>query len=210
MKLGLETDAVDVVKEMIIAARKGAKLALIGDYFNYTNGFPIGPFMEKGLSMAGGQLWCQKYWRHLLSLISSGDLDMTFLFSHRYHFNDISDAYKTFAHHYDNCTKVIVKTDYGVQQDTQKGLTASSQFGKITQSHKPPISAASNPIHLRDTIGQHVGGEQLQKTLGTSGGVHSVAAQGGTQSNMGTSVAGSMLGAQGSQMGVGTVHQNIQ
>jgi len=182
-------------------------LALIGDYFNYTNGFPIGAFMEKGQRMSGGQLWCQKYWKHLLSLIASGDLDMTFLFSHRYHFNDISQAYKTFAHHNDDCTKVIVKTDFGAQQDTQRGITASTQYGKITQTMTPPTQASSNPIHLRKTIGQQTDGEQLLKTLGTSGGVHSTAVQGGTQSNMGTSMAGSKVGAQSPQMGVGAMHQ---
>jgi len=132
---------------------------------------------------------------------------MTFLFSHRYHFNDISQAYETFGHHNDNCTKVIIKTDFGLQQDNQRGMTASTQYGKITQTVTPPTQAASNPIHLRKTIGQQIEGEQLLKTLGTSGGVHSTAVQGGTQSNMGTSVAGSKVGAQSSQMGVGAVHQ---
>jgi len=208
MKLKMETDAVDVVKEMIISARKGAKLALIGDYFNYTNGFPIGAFMEKGQSMAGGQLWCQKYWRHLLRLIESGDLDMSFLFSHRFQFSDISTAYKTFAHHQDNCTKVFVKTPFGIEDEQRRRASTSSgslntagqDWGKIHNTVKPPTSAKAIHLMNSDVAG---GQDQLLKHVGTSGGLYSTAVQGGTMSNMGTSVAGSMLGAQGSQMGVG-------
>ena len=38
----MQTDTCDIVKELILSARKGAFLALIGDYFDVTNGFPIG------------------------------------------------------------------------------------------------------------------------------------------------------------------------
>jgi len=214
MKLKIETDAVDIVKEMILTARKGAKLALIGDYFNYTNGFPIGAFMEKGQSMAGGQLWCQKYWHHLLSLIQSGDMDFTFLFSHRYRLSDIPTAYKTFGHHQDNCTKVIIKTDYGVQLEEQRGATAATnksgmstsmmnQWGKLNNTVRPPTHATN--IHLRHPNAK--GKDQLLTHIGTSGAPASTVAQGTTNSSMGTSVAGSGLGAQSSQIGVGAVHQ---
>ncbi len=43
--------------------------ALIGDYFNTSNMFPIGALMEKGLHLAGGQLFCQKYWKFLLEKV---------------------------------------------------------------------------------------------------------------------------------------------
>ena len=39
-KSGLETDSGDIIREMVLAGKKGARLALIGDYFNFTNGFP--------------------------------------------------------------------------------------------------------------------------------------------------------------------------
>jgi len=211
MKLKLETDAVDIVKEMILTARKGARLALIGDYFNYTNGFPIGAFMEKGQSMSGGQLWCQKYWHHLLSLIQSGDIDFTFLFSHRFRLNEIPAAYKAFAHHEDNCTKVIIKTDYGIQLEEQRGAAAGNksgmntmnQWGKLSHHTKPPTHATN--IHLLHENAK--GKDQILAHIGTSGGIASNMAMGTTNSSMGTSVAGSGLGAQSSQIGVGAVHQ---
>jgi len=190
LKMNIETDAVDIVKEMIISGRKGARLALIGDYFNFTNGFPIGAFMEKGQSMAGGQLWCQKYWKHLLDLISSGQMDLRFLFSHRYHLKDISNAYKTFAHHNDDCTKTIVYTDFGVEKENERrtrlGLPALT-FGKIDLISTPPV-AVSEPIHFQHKAAK---GPQLLSNVGSSGHPYTQASQGSTASSMGTNHSGS-------------------
>jgi len=189
-KTGMETDSGDIIREMVLSGKKGARLALIGDYFNYTNGFPIGAFMEKGQSMAGGQLFCQKYWRHLLSLIDSGDIDATWLFSHRFHLDDIATAYKTFANHEDNCTKVIVKTDFGLEQEKTlpaKGFTtAGKPFGRVELGHKPVVSAT--PIHLKNVKG---GGQQVHDKVGASGTAYSQYAQGSTNSAMGTNTFGS-------------------
>ena len=189
-KTGMETDSGDIIREMVLAGKKGARLALIGDYFNFTNGFPIGAFMEKGQSMAGGQLFCQKYWRHLLSLIDQGVFDATWLFSHRFHLDDIATAYKRFAHHEDNCTKVIVKTDYGLQQEAAlqaKGHTTAGQaYGRVELGHKPAF--ASTPIHLAGL--KEGSGPQVHAKVGASGTAYSPLVQGGTDSAMGTNTFG--------------------
>ena len=67
-KLNLETDSIDVVVECIKSIRKGGVMVLIGDYVGYTNGFPIGAMMEKGLTTKGGQVHVQKYWKASRSL----------------------------------------------------------------------------------------------------------------------------------------------
>jgi hypothetical protein len=36
------------------------------------NQFMVGAFMEKGLTMRGGQTPVQRYWAHLLELIQTG------------------------------------------------------------------------------------------------------------------------------------------
>jgi hypothetical protein len=93
LKVGAQTDSCDVVREMIIAARKGGRLALIGDYFANTNGYPIGAFMEKALTQTGGQLYCQRYWKQLLQRIVEGKLDATWEFTHKFNLQDIPQAY---------------------------------------------------------------------------------------------------------------------
>ena len=190
-KTGMETDSGDIIREMVLAGKKGARLALIGDYFNFMNGMPIGAFMEKGQSMAGGQLFCQKYWRLLLAAIEANEIDATWLFSHRFHLDDMATAYKTFGNHEDNCTKVIIKTDFGLQQEQQnasviKGpTTAGKPFGRLEMAHKPP-AYSGKPLHLKTSSGQ-----QALSHVGATGTVYSELLQGSTSSAMGTNTFGS-------------------
>lgn len=58
--LGLERDSCDTISAMIKSTRKGGNLALIGDFCYTTNDFPIGPLMQKGLMLRGGQVPAQK------------------------------------------------------------------------------------------------------------------------------------------------------
>ena len=44
----------------------------MGVYVATINHFNLGAFFEKGMSMAGGQTPCQKYWPKLLELIQNG------------------------------------------------------------------------------------------------------------------------------------------
>lgn len=61
--LGLENDSCDTVSAIIKATRKGGNVALVGDFFFTTNDFPIGPLMEKSLTVRGGQAAAQKVGR---------------------------------------------------------------------------------------------------------------------------------------------------
>lgn len=54
-QVGLETDTADILNEIIYCCRKGGTIACIGVYVGTTNGFNIGAFMEKGLTMKAGQ-----------------------------------------------------------------------------------------------------------------------------------------------------------
>jgi len=190
MKLKLETDAIDVVNEMILCGRKGARLALIGDYFAHANQFNIGAFMEKSQQMAGGQLFCQKYWRFLLSLIESGEVDASFLFTHKFHLSEIDKAYKIFCNAQDDCVKVIVKTDFGLELEKQQMSSNPSRsfgnqgFGKINEFPAQPANNHGKPVHLRNSQGQ----PQVLDQAGPAGSIHSVLYQGSMHSNMGTAV----------------------
>jgi threonine dehydrogenase-like Zn-dependent dehydrogenase len=106
--LKLETDTLDIVQQMIYAARKGGYVVLIGDYFNTGNGFPIGHFMEKGLHMTGGQSWPQTYWKTLLPMIEDGRLDPTFVITHRMPLSKIEEAYRMFSNCEDGALKIVL------------------------------------------------------------------------------------------------------
>jgi len=107
--LKLETDSLDIVQEVVKATRKGGNIALIGDYFDYGNGFPIGAYMEKFITMRGGQVFVQKYWPTILTLIETGKLDPTKIITHRMSLNEADVAYKMFAYQQDNCIKIVLE-----------------------------------------------------------------------------------------------------
>lgn len=58
--IGLERDSSDTLSAIIKATRKGGNVALVGDFFFTTRNFPIGPLMQKALTVRGGQTWPQK------------------------------------------------------------------------------------------------------------------------------------------------------
>lgn len=114
--LHIETDALDIIDQMVTACRKAGKIALIGDYFGYGNHFPIGAFMEKGQTMRGGQVFVHKYWRQLLSYIEEGKFDPTFLISHTMPLERAAEAYNIFGHQEDNSVKILLKPGVAVSR----------------------------------------------------------------------------------------------
>ncbi|KAL6048404.1 Glutathione-dependent formaldehyde dehydrogenase [Balamuthia mandrillaris] len=106
--LKLETDAGDVLREAILCCKKGGKIALIGDYYSYTNQFPIGPMMEKGLTMRGGQVFVQKYWKKLLEFIENGQVDPSLVITHHMSLDDITKAYSMFDQKQENVLKILL------------------------------------------------------------------------------------------------------
>ncbi|KAJ5754111.1 Branched-chain amino acid aminotransferase II [Penicillium nucicola] len=72
---GLERDSGDTLEDIIRATRKGGHVALVGDSFFTTHDFPIGPMMQKALTVRGGQVCPQKYYPFLLDLVVQGKID---------------------------------------------------------------------------------------------------------------------------------------
>lgn len=54
----METDSIDALTECIKLVRKSGTVSIIADYVGYTNQWPIGAVMEKGLVIKSGQLHC--------------------------------------------------------------------------------------------------------------------------------------------------------
>lgn len=76
--LMLETDVSETVNEMIESTKKMGTCGIIAAYAGYTNHFNIGALMEKAIRLIGhGQAPVHKYWRDLLALVESGELDPT-------------------------------------------------------------------------------------------------------------------------------------
>jgi len=116
-KVGLETDAPNIVNAAIKICRKNGTVTLIGDYVGYANHFNIGAMMEKHLTMNGGQLWPQKYYKHIFEALSSGEVNPAVVFTHTYPLSKGDQAYKDFDEHKNGMIKPLVIPDEYIKEE---------------------------------------------------------------------------------------------
>jgi len=105
----LETDRPNVLRQAIVACRKGGTVSVPGVYTGFVDKIPMGAFMNKGLTMKTGQTHVHRYLRPLTDLIQQGKIDPSFLITHRLPLEQASHAYEIFKHKQDNCVKVVLK-----------------------------------------------------------------------------------------------------
>lgn len=96
--IGAETDTPENLNEAIKATRLGGRISVIADYVGLTNGLNIGAVMEKGLMLKGnGQAPVQRYMKSLIEdYIVPGKFDPTLILTHRFKFEDLDKAYRSF------------------------------------------------------------------------------------------------------------------
>lgn len=105
----LATDRPHVLREAIKCCRKGGTLSIPGVYVGYLDKIPFGAAMNKGPTMKMGQTHVHRYLAPLLEKIESGQIDPSFVITHRLKLEDAPEAYKTFRDKKDGCIKVVLK-----------------------------------------------------------------------------------------------------
>lgn len=105
----LGTDRAHAIRQIIMATRKGGRVSMPGVYGGFVDKFPLGAFMEKGLTLRTGQTHVQRYLRPLYDRILAGELDTTFLISHTMALEDGPEGYRKFHDEQDSCTKIVLK-----------------------------------------------------------------------------------------------------
>jgi threonine dehydrogenase-like Zn-dependent dehydrogenase len=104
-----ESDRGHALRDAILACRPGGIVSIMGVYGGLMDKFPTGALMNKGLTIKAGQCHVQRYTRPLLERIEAGDIDPSFVVTHRLALDDASDGYETFKHKQDECVKVVLK-----------------------------------------------------------------------------------------------------
>ena len=105
----LGTDRPHVLREAIMCCRKGGTLSIPGVYIGFLDKIPFGAAMNKGLTMKMGQTNVQKYLEPLLSKVEAGEIDPSFVITHRVKLEDAAKAYKAFRDKEEGCIKVVLK-----------------------------------------------------------------------------------------------------
>jgi threonine dehydrogenase-like Zn-dependent dehydrogenase len=108
-KIGVGADRGHALRQAILAVRKGGRVSVPGVYGGMLDKWPLGAMMEKGLEIRSGQTHVQKYMPDLLRRIQEGEIDTTFLISHRLSLEDAPEGYANFKNKQNEWTKVVLK-----------------------------------------------------------------------------------------------------
>jgi threonine dehydrogenase-like Zn-dependent dehydrogenase len=105
----LESDRPHVLREMIYVCRPGGILSIPGVYGGLVDKIPFGQAMNKSLTFRMGQTHVNKWMDDLLRRIEEGEIDPTYVITHRATLADAPELYKTFRDKEDGCIKVVLR-----------------------------------------------------------------------------------------------------
>jgi threonine dehydrogenase-like Zn-dependent dehydrogenase len=105
----LETDRPYALREAIMSCRNGGVVSIMGAYGGFVDKFPIGSLMQRSLTVKTGQCHVHRYMGPLLERIENGEIDPSFVITHRLGLDDAPTGYETFKHKRDDCVKVVLE-----------------------------------------------------------------------------------------------------
>ncbi|PLS75612.1 MAG: glutathione-dependent formaldehyde dehydrogenase [Actinobacteria bacterium] len=104
----LETERPHALRQAITCCRNGGTVSVMGVYGGFMDKFPIGSVMNRALTIRTGQCHVQRYMRPLLERVQRGEIDPTFVITHRLSLSDAPRGYDTFRNKQDGCVKVVL------------------------------------------------------------------------------------------------------
>jgi threonine dehydrogenase-like Zn-dependent dehydrogenase len=105
----LQFDRAHVLRQAIHACRKGGTVSIPGVYAGFIDKVPMGMAFAKGLTLRMGQTHVHNYTRPLFERIERGDIDPSFIITHRVTLDDAPEMYRTFRDKQDDCVKVVMR-----------------------------------------------------------------------------------------------------
>jgi threonine dehydrogenase-like Zn-dependent dehydrogenase len=103
------TDRLTALRQAIHACRKGGVVSIPGVYGGFLDKVPLGAAFNKGLTFRMGQTHVQRYLPLLLDRIERGEIDPSFVITHRLRLDDAPKAYQVFRDKQDDCIKVVMR-----------------------------------------------------------------------------------------------------
>jgi threonine dehydrogenase-like Zn-dependent dehydrogenase len=104
--LHLETDRGSALREAILAVRKAGTLSIVGVY-GAMDKFPLGVLMNKGITIRTAQQHGQRYMPKMFQHLQAGELDPSFLITHRMSLEDAPRGYEMFKDKEDGCVRAV-------------------------------------------------------------------------------------------------------
>jgi threonine dehydrogenase-like Zn-dependent dehydrogenase len=105
----LATDRPNALRQAIHCCRKGGIVSIPGVYGGFLDKIPFGAAFQKGLTFRMGQTHMMRYMTPLLERIERGDIDPSFVITHRLRLDDAPQGYRMFRDKQDQCIKIVLK-----------------------------------------------------------------------------------------------------
>lgn len=106
--LMLETDRPSVLRQAIQAVRKGGTVSIPGVYGGLLDKVPFGAAFGKGITMKMGQTNMHNYMKPLLDRIEKGQIDPSYIISHRITLEDAPRMYEVWRDKKEFVTKIVI------------------------------------------------------------------------------------------------------
>jgi threonine dehydrogenase-like Zn-dependent dehydrogenase len=103
------TDRPHVLRQAIHCCRNFGVVSVVGVYGGYLDKIPIGSAMNRGITFRMAQTPVQRYLPTLMRRVEKGEIDPSFVITHRAGLEQGPELYKTFRDKQDGCIKVVMK-----------------------------------------------------------------------------------------------------
>lgn len=103
------TDRPHVLRQAIHCCRSFGTVSIVGVYGGFLDNIPMGSAINRGLTFRMAQTPVQRYLPGLLDRIQRGEIDPSFVITHRATLEEGPDLYRTFRDKKDGCIKVVMK-----------------------------------------------------------------------------------------------------
>jgi threonine dehydrogenase-like Zn-dependent dehydrogenase len=105
----MESDRPVALREAILACRNGGTVSVAGVYGGFIDKFPMGAVVNRALTIRSGQTHVHRYLRPLMDRIERGEIDPSFVITHRIKLDQTPEYYNIFRDKQDECVKVVLK-----------------------------------------------------------------------------------------------------
>jgi threonine dehydrogenase-like Zn-dependent dehydrogenase len=104
----IESDRPTALRQAIRACRNGGIVSVIGVYGGFIDTFPMGAVVNRSLTIKSGQCHVQRYMQPLLKRILDGEIDPSFVITHRLPLSRAAEGFRMFLNKEDDCEKVVL------------------------------------------------------------------------------------------------------
>ncbi|HEX6643598.1 MAG TPA: zinc-dependent alcohol dehydrogenase [Gemmatimonadales bacterium] len=108
----LESDRPSALREAIVNCRSGGTVSVPGVYGGLLDKFPFGTVVNRSLTIRSGQTHVQRYMRPLLERIQAGEIDPSYIITHRMSLDEAPYGFEIFNNKQDGCMKVVLSTGH--------------------------------------------------------------------------------------------------